>query len=322
MLKRHTCVSCGAAFDGGPTARFCPVCRVKRQRRHTREYEQRKKRGLARELGSIDTCERCGNTYTVAGPNQRFCPECGARHTKERVKKYSRQYYLQNDGKGRRRLPRWTKERVLQRIQERREAGLPLNSGVILADDPALDCAARRLFGSWGKAVEAAGLDYEAIKSPKEKTRWSKELVLQRIKERRSAGLALNYADVVADNEPLTSASRHLFGSWGKAITAAGLDYEAIKAEARNKPSSPPGTWDAEVVIEQIRERAERGESLNAHAAQTDDSRLYSAAIRHLGSWGKAVEAAGLDYLEHRRTAHRGGATAGKSPNLGGKFVL
>lgn len=137
----------------------------------------------------------------------------------------------------------------------------------------------------------------------RQKTRWSKELVLQRIDKRRAAGLPLNSADVVADDEPLTGAARRLFGSWGNAITAAGLDYEAIKAEARSRPASPPGTWDAEVVTKQIRERAERGEPLNAHAVQIDDSKLYSAAVVHLGSWGKAVEAAGLDYLEYRKTA-------------------
>lgn len=234
MLKRHTCVSCGAAFDGGPTARFCPVCRVKRQRRHTREYEQRKQRGLVREIGSTDKCERCGNTYTVTGPNQRFCSKCGAKHTKERVKKYSRQYYLQHGGKGLQRRDVWTPELVLQRIQERREAGLSLRSSAVV-DNPALYCAARREFGSWGKAVETAGFDYEAIKGHKGKTRWSNELVLQCIDERRAAGLALNSVDVVTENAPLAGAAQRLFGSWGNAIAAAGLDYEAIKAEAKSR---------------------------------------------------------------------------------------
>ncbi len=136
-----------------------------------------------------------------------------------------------------------------------------------------------------------------------EKTRWSKELVLQRIKERQAAGLPLNYADATADDEPLTGAARRLFASWGNAITAAGLDYEAIKAEARGRPRNPPGTWDAEVIIQAIKARAERGEPLNAHAVQVDDSKLYSAARTYFDSWGRAVEAAGLDYLEHRKTA-------------------
>lgn len=114
--------------------------------------------------------------------------------------------------------------------------------------------------------------------------------------------MPLNSADVVADDEALTGAARRLFGSWGKAITAAGLDYEAIKAEARSRPASPPGTWDSTVVVKRIQERATEGKPLNAHAVQIDDSKLYSAAVVHLGSWGKAVEAAGLDYLEHRRT--------------------
>lgn len=129
---------------------------------------------------------------------------------------------------------------------------------------------------------------------------WTKELVIKEIQERHSAGKPLNYSAVVADNEPLAGAARRLFGNWGKAVEAAGFDYEKIKQEARPK-SLPRGTWSKELIIQKIRERYTAGQSLNPHAVQKDDPKLY-AASRLLGSWGKAVEAAGYDYIEHRKT--------------------
>lgn len=134
------------------------------------------------------------------------------------------------------------------------------------------------------------------------KIAWTAEMVLERIKARHDSGLAINSADVDSQDEPLAGAARRLFGSWGKAVTAAGYDYEAVKKEARNRPRNPPGTWDAQQVIKKIKERHVQGLPMNAHSVQVDDSKLYSAAVTHLDSWGKAVEAAGIDYLEHRKT--------------------
>lgn len=65
-------------------------------------------------------------------------------------------------------------------------------------------------------------------------TVWTKELVIERIKERHTTGKPLNYAAVVADDEALTGAARRHFRSWSIAVTEAGFDYEKIKSEARN----------------------------------------------------------------------------------------
>lgn len=133
---------------------------------------------------------------------------------------------------------------------------------------------------------------------------WTKDEVLQAIRERFEAGKPLNYMAVVADDEPLTGAARRCFGSWGKALEAAGFNYDEIKKAARaNSVVLPPGSWSAEVIIAEIRKRADAGLSLAAHVVQKENSRLYSASVYTFGSWGKAVEAAGYDYLEYRKTS-------------------
>lgn len=132
---------------------------------------------------------------------------------------------------------------------------------------------------------------------------WTKDEVLQAIRERFEAKKPLNYMSVVAEDEALTGAARRYFGSWGKALEAAGFNYDEIKKAARaNSVVLPPGSWSAEVIIAEIRKRANAGLSLAAHVTQKEDSRLYAASVYTFGSWGKAVEAAGYDYLEHRKT--------------------
>jgi DNA-binding XRE family transcriptional regulator len=134
---------------------------------------------------------------------------------------------------------------------------------------------------------------------------WTKDLVLEKINERHRAGRPLSYAATVADDETLTGAARRLFGSWGIVLTGAGLDYDQVKKDARalsQETMKPSGFWSAEVVVQEIRRRQENGLPINAHAAQNDDPSLCAAATYYHGSWGKAIEAAGIEYLEHRKT--------------------
>jgi predicted nucleic acid-binding Zn ribbon protein len=83
MLQDRICRECSRSFLGGPRAYYCPSCREERKRANWRDYQKRKRQGLVRQLGSIDTCERCGKDYTVEAPNQRFCRECQPVHAVE-----------------------------------------------------------------------------------------------------------------------------------------------------------------------------------------------------------------------------------------------
>ena len=74
------CAQCGAAFQGGPSARWCPACRLERRRARDREY---KRRGPARKLGSVQICERCGGEYILDAGLQRYCPGCAEEAVRE-----------------------------------------------------------------------------------------------------------------------------------------------------------------------------------------------------------------------------------------------
>lgn len=82
-LSPRVCRTCGTQFIGGPRAFYCPDCREERKKKQIKEYRQRKKAGIVREIGSISLCEICGAEYVVAGGKHRFCEKCSLPHLKE-----------------------------------------------------------------------------------------------------------------------------------------------------------------------------------------------------------------------------------------------
>ena len=111
-------------------------------------------------------------------------------------------------------------------------------------------------------------------------------------------------------NEPLNShyyathypsvyaAAERTFGSWKEAIEACGFDYSDIRKYQ---------VWNRNKILETIREMAATGQQITSQNAQDNHKSLYMAAIRKYKSWGKAVEAAGIDYstVRERRSMSR-----------------
>jgi hypothetical protein len=62
------------------------------------------------------------------------------------------------------RYEQWSPERISREIRERHAQSRPLSSKAAQAENPALFCAARRRFGSWDAALEAAGLDAAQVR--------------------------------------------------------------------------------------------------------------------------------------------------------------
>jgi hypothetical protein len=168
----------------------------------------------------------------------------------------------------------WTESRVVTKIQDRYIAGAPLTAPALV--ERSLAVAAKRRFGSWPAAIEAAGLQNKiALKElPR---RWSRELVIQEILAWYRSGRPLT--EVHTSSGPLSSAANNWFGSWRAALCAAGL---------------PCGRriWSKQVVIDEILDRYHNGRSLKSN--QPSNSNLVAAAQRHFGSWRKAIAASGV----------------------------
>ena len=117
-------------------------------------------------------------------------------------------------------------ERLIEELQSMAERGEAVTSRAVRQSRPELYRAARRpeTFGSFQAALVAAGLAQE---KPKQRIRWSRDLIVRGIQllARRGVGLSQQQALAIAPALVAAAKSRRYFGSWGKAVEAAGFDY-------------------------------------------------------------------------------------------------
>lgn len=153
---------------------------------------------------------------------------------------------------------------------------------------PRLAARAVYHFGGWSNALSAAGID------PKLHTRnphWTKDRIIRVIKSARRASVDLTWSEVVARRDELARAAfaairRRNFGSWSRALQAAGVDPDLERKHTR---------WDRQTIAFELRQRQAEGEPMNSAAVQRDLPALHAAALRHFGSFDAALRAARID---------------------------
>ena len=119
----------------------------------------------------------------------------------------------------------WTPEMIKEYIISS-NGKEPLNSHYYSTNHPSIYAAAERIFGSWGNAINAAGLDYNAIRKYKI---WTRMRIVQTIRKKSKAGEQLSSQYIQNNCKSLYMAAVHHFKSWGQAIKASGLDYNKIR---------------------------------------------------------------------------------------------
>lgn len=194
----------------------------------------------------------------------------------------------------------WTKERIIAQITEIHQKEGEINSNFIQVHYSPLYGAATRLFGSWQKAVEAAGFDYGTIRVKKPFRKWSKKAIVTELKRRQKRGLALNAKGVCKDDYGLYLAAKRYFGKggWNKALRRIGLNSNAVFAGR---------IWTKQKVIGAIQTLYKAGSPLYAYYLQKNGySNLVAGAVKVFGSWKKAIESAGYKYEDVKavRTGH------------------
>ena len=190
----------------------------------------------------------------------------------------------------------WSRDRLMARILELHASGIDLSPTSIQRIDSALFSSARSRshFGSWRRAIEECGLDYECIKRVQQ--RWSRETILGAIRAQHEAGENLLHPDFKARHRSLylAACAHRYFGSWRRAVSAAGLDHETMR-ESR--------VWTKARVERTIRELSERGDTLSWSSVEAKCPGIYRAARRaeNFGSWQGALAAAGVVAKPERR---------------------
>jgi hypothetical protein len=178
-------------------------------------------------------------------------------------------------------MANWTREQIIRELLQREASGLSLTTGRKAGVDSMLYEAARRIFGSWRNAVAAAGIP---VKRAISHERWSPAKILSNIQSLARRKRPLRGAEFRERYGNLAAAARRIFGSWSRAVIAAGVDPEKLRAI----PS-----WTRERVIEEILIRALKNEPLRARSVQPKS--LADAGVRLFGNWSSALAAAGID---------------------------
>lgn len=154
-------------------------------------------------------------------------------------------------------------------------------------NDPTLAKQAAYAFGTWAKALRAAGMEPCILRS------WSKSAIRTELRTRHSKGLALNDNRVNAEDSALYSAALKHFGTWQAAVEAAGYDYGQIRqTKSRTKGD----------VVHALRDCAKRFGPLTGKLIRDYDPWLGQAAVRWFGSIEEAASKLELPFLNLRRS--------------------
>lgn len=180
---------------------------------------------------------------------------------------------------------RWTRKSIIAEIKRLHTSGEELYYSKAEDNHLNLVRAAGWHFGTWRRAVESAGIDYESLSRYQ---RWNKKKIVERIRELHAQGQSLHWRAVSTEIDPPLAAAAlrpNGYSSWRDAIAASGLDIESV---ARYKE------WDNAKVLKAIRSRKRSGLSMFSKSLQTEDQSLFCAARRRFGSWDGALNAAGF----------------------------
>jgi hypothetical protein len=211
----------------------------------------------------------------------------------------------------------WTRDEILKAIKRLYKSGANLSYNALAAKRQSLVSASAYHFGSYRKAVEKAGIDYEMISR---RPRWTRQLIIGLIKDARREGDDLHWSAVTKRRDDLGKAAfaslqPRLFGSWDRALHGAGLDADEINRYRK---------WDKQTIVWELRSRHRNHDALNSGTMQREDPGLHAAAVRHFASYDAALRAAKLDpeKVRERRTWTKAGVVRGlKSAVKSGKAL-
>jgi hypothetical protein len=182
----------------------------------------------------------------------------------------------------------WDKAEIIQTLKKLHKQGDDLSYNAMTGRMQSLVSAAAYHFGSYRTAIEQAGIDYAIVAR---RPRWTKTAVIKLIKEAKRAGQPLYWSAISKRRDELGKAGfaalqPRLFGSWDRALHAAGLDADEINQYRK---------WTRESVVTELKARYRDSEPLNSGAIQKDDPGLHAAAVRHFAGYDHALRAAKLD---------------------------
>lgn len=183
---------------------------------------------------------------------------------------------------------KWDSGLIARTIKDYHRKGKDVSYNAMARTNQGLVSAANYYFGSYRKAVVAAGIDYRDIRR---KPRWTRERVAEVIRQAHREGKDLSWARASVRKDELGHAAKaaireRLFGNWNDALKKAGLNPLEISRYRH---------WSPEDIKKELRSRSKRKRPVNSKVIQIELPGLYGAAVRHFGSYDDALRKSGVD---------------------------
>jgi hypothetical protein len=131
---------------------------------------------------------------------------------------------------------------IARRLLDLQAQGRPIVYSLLVFEcDELLKDAVRR-YGTWLRALDAIGID----RQPSRREPWTRDAILDGIRELQARGASMKCSHVRADHQGLVSASRAYFTKWEDAVAAAFGACAARPTTDENGPSEGPSSRESE----------------------------------------------------------------------------
>jgi hypothetical protein len=188
----------------------------------------------------------------------------------------------------------WDERRIIQELRDLYRRGADLSYNALARQRQSLLSAAAYHLGSYRRAVEAASIPYEQVLR---RPRWTRQRIIKLIKAAHAKKTRLHWSAVTLRRDELARAAfaalqPRLFGRWDKALAAAGLDPDRV---------SRYRSWNRAAIVAALRQRHRDGKPLGSGALQKHNASLHAAAVRHCGTYERALLLAKIDPQQVRQ---------------------
>ncbi len=170
---------------------------------------------------------------------------------------------------------------VIRGILQLEMSGASIRANTVKRERHELFVLAIRHYRTWGRALEAAGLNVETVSR---RRKWNVQRIIHAIHELYSRGVALHNKSVRKTDQSLTQAARKILGSWDNALMAAGYDPASIRRQRR--------PWTKSELMALIQQRVAAGAPLTLNGMLPVSARY--AVKRLFGSFAAGLRIAGV----------------------------
>lgn len=176
-----------------------------------------------------------------------------------------------------RKKPQWTRQRIVTLIRRAHRNRQDLSWRAVIARGDELARAAMaavhpQLFGRWNDALTAAGINPDRVARYH---RWTRRRIIDELRARSQSGLPVNSGHMQIELPGLCGSAIRQFGSYDKALAAAGIDPTIVKQRR---------DWTRRRVVASLSAFYQRHGSLTHTVLRGNDSGLLRAAYKFFGN--------------------------------------